>query len=43
MRKSTEKVEVFQNRRTKIVEKLNGAALIVAAHPEPHPQSRIRP
>ncbi|MGZ3727089.1 MAG: aminopeptidase P family protein [Pseudobdellovibrio sp.] len=34
MRKSTEKVEIFKNRRKKIIGKLNGAALIVAAHPE---------
>ena len=34
MRKSTENPEIFKRRRKKIVQKLNGAALIIAAHPE---------
>lgn len=34
MRKSTENIEIFKNRRKKVIEKLNGAALIVSAHPE---------
>jgi Xaa-Pro aminopeptidase len=34
MRKSTEKTEVFKLRRKKVIAKLNGAALLVAAHPE---------
>ncbi|MEK6628000.1 MAG: aminopeptidase P family protein [Bdellovibrionota bacterium] len=34
MRKPAENVEIFKRRRKKIIEKLNGAALIVAAHPE---------
>lgn len=34
MRKPAENVEIFKRRRKKITEKLNGAALIVAAHPE---------
>lgn len=34
MRKSTEKTEVFKSRRKKVIAKLNGAALLVAAHPE---------
>jgi len=34
MRKSTENPEIFKLRRKKIIENLNGAALIVAAHSE---------
>lgn len=34
MRKSAEKTEVFKLRRKKVIAKLNGAALLVAAHPE---------
>lgn len=34
MRKIAENVEIFKNRRKKIIAKLNGAALLVAAHPE---------
>ncbi len=34
MRKSTENPEIFKRRRKKIIASLNGAALIVAAHPE---------
>jgi len=34
MRKSTENPEIFKRRRKKIVAGLNGAALIVASHPE---------
>lgn len=34
MRKPTENVEIFKKRRKKVIQKLNGAALIVAAHPE---------
>lgn len=34
MRKSTENPQVFKNRRKKIIAGLNGAALIVASHPE---------
>ncbi|MBC7467094.1 MAG: aminopeptidase P family protein [Bdellovibrio sp.] len=34
MRKSTENAEIFKKRRKKIIEGLNGAALIVASHPE---------
>jgi Xaa-Pro aminopeptidase len=34
MRKSTEKTEIFKLRRKKVIAKLNGAALLVAAHPE---------
>ncbi len=34
MRKSTENPEIFKNRRKKVAAGLNGAALIVAAHPE---------
>jgi Xaa-Pro aminopeptidase len=34
MRKPTENPEVFKRRRNKVIAKLNGAALIVAAHPE---------
>lgn len=34
MRKSTENIEIFKRRRKKIIASLNGAALIVAAHPE---------
>lgn len=34
MRKPTEDIEIFKRRRKKVISKLNGAALIVAAHPE---------
>ena len=34
MRKSTENPEIFKKRRKKILAGLNGAALVVAAHPE---------
>lgn len=34
MRKPTEPSEVFKKRRQQVIEKLNGAALLVAAHPE---------
>lgn len=34
MRKPTENPEIFKRRRNKVIEKLNGAALLVAAHPE---------
>ncbi|MEQ1722203.1 MAG: aminopeptidase P N-terminal domain-containing protein [Pseudobdellovibrio sp.] len=34
MRKPTENPEIFKRRRKKVIAKLNGAALIVAAHPE---------
>ena len=34
MRKIAESVEIFKNRRKKIISQLNGAALLVAAHPE---------
>lgn len=34
MRKSTEKIEQFKARRQRAVEQLNGAALLVMAHPE---------
>lgn len=34
MRKIAENVEIFKNRRKKIIAQLNGAALLVAAHPE---------
>ncbi len=34
MRKPTENPEIFKRRRKKIINHLNGAALIVAAHPE---------
>ncbi|MFZ3231771.1 MAG: aminopeptidase P family protein [Pseudobdellovibrio sp.] len=34
MRKSTENPEIFKKRRQKVIAGLNGAALIVAAHPE---------
>lgn len=34
MRKPTENPEIFKKRRTKVISKLNGAALLVAAHPE---------
>ncbi len=34
MRKSTENPEIFKKRRKKVLAGLNGAALIVAAHPE---------
>ena len=34
MRKIAENVEIFKNRRKKVIAQLNGAALLVAAHPE---------
>lgn len=34
MRKSTEKIEQFKQRRSRVVAQLNGAALLVASHPE---------
>ncbi|MBY0452705.1 MAG: aminopeptidase P N-terminal domain-containing protein, partial [Bdellovibrionaceae bacterium] len=34
MRKSTEKIEQFKQRRQRVIAQLNGAALLVAAHPE---------
>lgn len=34
MRKPTENPEIFKRRRKKVIAKLNGAALLVAAHPE---------
>lgn len=34
MRKPTENTEIFKRRRKKVIEKLNGAALLVSAHPE---------
>lgn len=34
MRKPTENPEIFKRRRKKVIAKLNGAALFVAAHPE---------
>jgi Xaa-Pro aminopeptidase len=34
MRKIAENVEIFKNRRKNVISQLNGAALLVAAHPE---------
>ena len=42
MRKPTENPEIFKRRRKKVMASMNGAALIVAAHPEQQPvQSTI--